>query len=42
MSTNSHDWSRFTVRINVNAPVDKLYQAWATREGIEQWFLRFS
>jgi uncharacterized protein YndB with AHSA1/START domain len=42
MSTNSHDWSRFTVRINVNAPVDKLYQGWATREGIEQWFLRFS
>jgi uncharacterized protein YndB with AHSA1/START domain len=42
MSTNSHDWSRFTVRINVNAPVDKLYQAWVTREGIEQWFLRFS
>lgn len=42
MSANFYDWSRFTVRINVNAPVDKLYQGWATREGIEHWFLRFS
>ena len=42
MSANSYDWSRFTVRINVNAPVDKLYQGWVTREGIEYWFLRFS
>lgn len=41
MST-SYDWSRFVVRINVNAPVDKLYQAWATREGMEYWFLRLS
>ena len=42
MSTTTHDWSRFVVRINVNAPVEKLYQAWTTREGIEYWFLRFS
>ena len=42
MPTTPYDWSRFTVRINVNAPVDKLYQGWATREGIEYWFLRFS
>ena len=42
MSTNSYDWSRFVVRINVNAPVDKLYHAWATREGMEYWFLRVS
>lgn len=34
------DWSRFTVRINVNASVDALYNAWATRQGIESWFLR--
>jgi uncharacterized protein YndB with AHSA1/START domain len=38
----SYDWSRFTVRINVNAPADKLYHAWATRAGIESWFLRLS
>jgi len=42
MSTTSYDWSRFVVRINVNASVEKLYQGWATREGIEYWFLRFS
>ena len=38
----SYDWSRFTVRINVNAPVPELYRAWATRAGMERWFLRLS
>lgn len=38
----SYDWSKFTVRINVNAPVEKLYHAWATRAGMEYWFLRLS
>jgi hypothetical protein len=37
-----YDWSRFTVRINVEAPAEKLYQAWATRAGMEYWFLRLS
>ena len=37
-----HDWSTFTVRINVNAPVTRLYHAWATRSGMEHWFLRLS
>lgn len=41
MST-SFDWSRFTVRIDINAIVEKLYQAWATRSGMEYWFLRLS
>ena len=36
------DWDRFTVRINVKAPAEKLYWCWATREGIEYWFLRMS
>lgn len=36
------DWSRFAVRINVNAPFEKLYWCWATRTGIEYWFLRMS
>jgi hypothetical protein len=39
---NTHDWARFTVRINVNAPIEKLYHAWATRSGMEYWFLRLS
>ena len=30
------------MRINVNASVDILYAAWATRVGIESWFLRLS
>lgn len=38
----SYDWSRFVVRISINAPIDKLYHAWATREGMEYWFLRLS
>ena len=37
---SNHDWSRFTQRINVNAPQEKLYNAFATREGMESWFLR--
>jgi uncharacterized protein YndB with AHSA1/START domain len=36
------DWSRFKIRISVNAPIDKLYHGWATRAGIEHWFLRYS
>jgi len=36
------DWSRFVVRINVNADLDALYKAWATKDGIERWFLRQS
>jgi hypothetical protein len=42
MPTNTYDWSRFVVRINVNTPIDKLYHAWATRAGMEYWFLRLS
>ena len=36
------NWNKFTVRIDVNAPVEKLFAAWATRAGIESWFLRLS
>lgn len=38
----SFDWSRFLTRININAPIEKLYRCWATREGMEYWFLRMS
>lgn len=37
-----YDWSAFVVRINVSAPVQILYDAWATRAGMEKWFLRVS
>ena len=36
------NWSRFSVRVNVKAPIDKLYWCWATKAGIEYWFLRKS
>ena len=36
------NWTTFTVRINVNASVDTLYNAWSTRGGMEKWFLRLS
>jgi uncharacterized protein YndB with AHSA1/START domain len=40
--TASYTWSSFTTRINVHAPIDKLYSMWATKSGIESWFLRMS
>ena len=36
------DWTRFTLRINIKASAEKLYKAWSTRKGIEEWFLRIS
>lgn len=36
------NWSRFTVRITVKASPKDLYKAWATKKGIEHWFLRLS
>jgi len=36
------NWKTFTTRIPVNAPVEKLYWCWASKEGIEYWFLRMS
>ncbi|HEV7780256.1 MAG TPA: SRPBCC domain-containing protein [Chitinophagaceae bacterium] len=35
------DWSRFVVRVDINAPVEELYKGWATRSGIEHWFLKW-
>ncbi len=42
MTAHTFDWSRFFVRISIKAPLEKLYHAWATRDGIESWFLRLS
>ncbi|MBK8494214.1 MAG: SRPBCC domain-containing protein [Ferruginibacter sp.] len=38
----NYDWSCFVTRINIKAPIEKLYWCWATREGMEYWFLRLS
>ena len=37
-----YDWTRFTLRINVDVAPEALYKAWVTRKGIESWFLRLS
>ena len=40
---SSFHWSRFTVRINIKSnSIEQLYRAWATKAGIEFWFLRMS
>jgi hypothetical protein len=36
------DWSEFITRVPVSANVKDLYKAWATRKGIETWFLRMA
>jgi uncharacterized protein YndB with AHSA1/START domain len=36
----SNHWSEFRLRVNINAPMDKAYAAWATQEGLESWFLK--
>lgn len=36
------NWSRFEVRITVNASPKDIYKAWATKKGMEHWFLRLS
>jgi uncharacterized protein YndB with AHSA1/START domain len=40
--SHQYDWSRFVTRIAINAAAEKLYALWATRDGIEYWFLRLS
>jgi len=39
---SNYDWSRFIVRITVKASPKDLYKAWATKAGIEYWFLRLA
>jgi uncharacterized protein YndB with AHSA1/START domain len=34
------DWTQFTKRIAINAPMDVLYKAWTTAEELEKWFLK--
>lgn len=33
------DWTRFTKRIAVKAPLSTIYTAWTTAEELERWFL---
>src|SRR4051812_24348760 len=36
------DLNFFTKKININASVQKVYEAWASQNEIEKWFLRKS
>lgn len=33
------DWTNFKRKIYINAPMQEVYNAWATAEGLEDWFL---
>lgn len=34
------DFSKFRLRVNINSTIETVYKAWATRKGLESWFLR--
>lgn len=34
------DWTQFTRKMHVDAPIQKIYDAWAKPEEIERWFLK--
>lgn len=36
---SKYDWSRFVKRISIDADPRTIYDAWATRKGLESWFL---
>ncbi len=33
------DWTKFTLRIPVSAPINEVYDAWAISSQVERWFL---
>ncbi len=35
-----YDWSAFTQKIYIDTDMQRIYDAWTTRTGIEHWFLR--
>lgn len=37
-----YDWSRFTRRIDIHAPFDRLKYACTTQAGLEAWLLRIA
>lgn len=40
MSDHHYDWTKFVLKINVKAPVDRVYHAWTRADELEKWFLR--
>lgn len=39
MSTPTIDWTTFKMRIFIASPAKQIYEAWATKAKIQQWFL---
>jgi len=37
-----YDWSRFSVRIDIKASKESVYEAWTSQEMLELWFLRLA
>lgn len=35
-----YNWSRFTQKINIKAPIGHIYNAWTIPNELEKWFLR--
>ncbi|RYZ34097.1 MAG: SRPBCC domain-containing protein [Sphingobacteriales bacterium] len=40
--SQEYDWSRFRVRINIEASKEAIYEAWTSQEMLELWFLRLA
>jgi uncharacterized protein YndB with AHSA1/START domain len=40
--SQEYDWSSFTVRINIDASKESIYEAWTSQEMLELWFLRLA
>lgn len=40
--SSTPDWSRFTLRIDVKASREAVYEAWSSQEMLELWFLRLA
>ena len=36
----TYDWTKFVLRLPVKAELHVIYNAWATKQGLEKWFLR--
>ena len=34
------DWSKFSLKIYIDAPMQQVHEAWTTRRNLEKWFLR--
>ena len=38
----AYDWSTFSQKMKMKAPVQVIYDMWTSRKGLEVWFLRMA